>query len=437
MALDRLFERLNISEEFQKFITRTTQPEYLYWDKVRYLPRPEGLGAEEFWFLVKLLRKSSAHRLRTPIKSEKGEIFSWQLLPAMPKFLHDVDMRLGGALVSGLEIDQKEKQRFISRGIIEEAIASSQLEGANTTRKAAKQLIIEQRDPRSRSEQMILNNYTAMLKIEDDYKNRRLDRGLLIELHVMLVKNTIDRNDVGRLREDSDGIVVSNASDGNIYHVPPRRAFLDRELDRLVQYANDELLEKEFIHPVVKAIALHFWIGYLHPFVDGNGRLARALFYWYLLKRDYWGISYLPLSRVIKNSPAQYRDAYVYSEQDEHDLTYFIDYNIRKIIQATRDFDLYVTRKQAENQGMARVARTKFQLNDRQIQLLRYLYKNAGASTTINLHARVYGIARLTAQSDLRTLEKKGFLESKRLGRERPFQATPKIDQLFKHILRS
>jgi Fic family protein len=284
---------------------------------------------------------------------------------------------------------------------------------------------------------MILNNYTAMLGIEDDYKNRRLDRELLIELHVMLAKNTIDRNDVGRIREDSDGIVVSNASDGNIYHVPPRRAFLDRELDRLVQYANDELLEKEFIHPVVKAIALHFWIGYLHPFVDGNGRLARALFYWYLLRRDYWGISYLPLSRVIKNSPAQYRDAYVYSEQDEHDLTYFIDYNIRKIIQATRDFDLYVTRKQAENQGMARVARTKFQLNDRQIQLLRYLYKNAGASTTINLHARVYGIARLTAQSDLRTLEKKGFLESKRLGRERPFQATPKIDQLFKHILRS
>jgi len=57
---------------------------------------------------------------------------------------------------------------------------------------------------------------------------------------------------------------------------------------KLIEFANDENITTGFIHPVIKAILLHFWIGYLHPFCDGNGRTARALFYWYLLKNDYF-----------------------------------------------------------------------------------------------------------------------------------------------------
>jgi hypothetical protein len=42
-----------------------------------------------------------------------------------------------------------------------------------------------------------------------------------------------------------------------------------------------------FIHPVMRAITLHFWLAYDHPFCDGNGRTARALFYWSMLKQGY------------------------------------------------------------------------------------------------------------------------------------------------------
>ncbi len=116
-------------------------------------------------------------------------------------------------------------------------------------------------------------------------------------------------------------------------------------MEKLIQFSNDEPENATFIHPVIKAIIIHFWIGYLHPFTDGNGRLARLLFYWYLIKEGYWAFVYLPISKAIKLSPKQYSMAYIYSEQDDNDMTYFIDYNIKKIKLAVREFKKYLEKK--------------------------------------------------------------------------------------------
>jgi len=334
-------------------------------------------------------------------------------------------------LVSDQLSSDKERQRYITRGIMEEAIASSQLEGANTTRKAAKQMILEKRTPRNTGEQMILNNYEVMMAIEENKRYQSLNLNSLKAIHSILTHDTIDAKDVGRLRTDKDNIVVATAA-GDIVFVAPPQAFYRRELDRCLAYANDELTEESFVHPCIKAIVLHFWIGYLHPFVDGNGRLARALFYWYMLRKGYWGMSYLPLSRIIRKSPIQYGQAYLYSEQDDYDLTYFIDYNVRKISQAMKDFDQYLARKRDENARMNSLSRAKYHLNERQILLLRYLHKNVSATTTISTHAKVHGVGRLTAQRDLRGLEANGFLCSEKKGRDVLFSATNQVELLLK-----
>lgn len=327
--------------------------------------------------------------------------------------------------------DDATRQRFITRGIMDEAIASSQLEGANTTRRVAKQMLLEKRKPVNMSERMIVNNYEAMLAVENRFRKESLSIEILLELHVMITKDTIDEKDVGRFRNDKDNIVVCDNSKDIIYHVPPRERFLKKEIKKFIDYANDKLEKDRFVHPIIKAIFLHFWIGFLHPFPDGNGRMARTLFYWYLLKHDYWAFSYLPISKVIKNSPAQYRDAYLYTEQDDNDLTYFIDYNFRKIIQAKRDFAAYVKKKETENRKMAGIARSKYHLNDRQIQLLRYLHKNNSVSTTIKMHAQIYTISRPTSRKDLQQLEQFDFLTSNKVGRERLFMGTKNISKLF------
>jgi Fic family protein len=118
----------------------------------------------------------------------------------------------------------------------------------------------------------------------------------------------------------------------------------------LINFANDKLNSNIFIHPVVKAIIIHFWVGYLHPFCDGNGRTARALFYWYLLKNNYFGFSYIPLSKELKVSKSKYAKSYIYSEQDDLDMTYFLSYNLSKIKLALDKFKEEVKLKFKENE---------------------------------------------------------------------------------------
>jgi len=429
--INRILGIIDSNKDIFTYIEKTNKPVYLFWDKIRYLPRPEGITAEEFWATIKFFRLRSPSRVRTIVKDKKGDPFTWQPLPGMDYFLHEVDMSLGGAHQSTIIENPIVRRRFIFRGIMEEAIASSQLEGASTTRKQAKRMLTEKRKPKNQSEKMIVNNYQTMLDIEERHSKKDLSIDLLFDLHTTLTQNTIEDDEVGRFRRDKDEISVSNKSQDIIYHIPPKAKIMKEEIKRLVEYANDDSLKNQFVHPVIKAIILHFWIGYLHPFTDGNGRMARSLFYWYLLKKDYWAISYLPISRVIRNSPVQYRDAYVYSEQDDNDLTYFIDYNIRKIEQAKREFDEYVKRKMADNRKITEVAQSKYNMNDRQIQLLRYFHKNKGATATIKSHALMNDISRMTARKDLELLESFGFLISKKQGRVRPFKGTNKITEIL------
>lgn len=415
-------------QEIVKLTQETFQPAYLYWDRIKYKQLPKGISPEEFWVSVKFTRNSQA--IKSEIRSENGGYFTWIKLPGLEEFFHKMDLNTGGSFFAVKEnIDEKNKQKLIFRGVMEEAIASSQLEGASTTRKVAKQFLRQGRKPRNESEQMILNNYQTMQIIESDYKNKKMDLGLIFELHKMITKDTITENEQGKFRRDEDNIIVSDNSN-IIYHQPPKVSFVKNEMGKFTKFANDEL-GGHFIHPVVKAIMLHFWIGYLHPFTDGNGRLARLMFYWYLLKKDYWAFSYLPISKAIKKSPVQYGKAYIYSEQDDLDLTYFIDYNIRKIKSAISDFGKYLERKSKENLKMNKLSRIKYNLNERQIQLLQYLYGDRDEKTSLNVHMNIYQVTKKTAIKDLRGLEKLGLIVSEKQGRNVYYYAADEIEELF------
>lgn len=429
-----LFIKLNEQKSaiIEELFKKTAQPEYLYWDKIKYKkPLPNGISnSENFWFLIKILRKVQS--CETVIRNENNIFFRLTKLPGVEKFFHDVDFGTGGnLLLSNKDIDGNLKNQFISRGIMEEAIASSQLEGAHTTRKAAKQFLRERKKPKNESEQMILNNYKTMLAIENNYKNKQLDKEMLFELHEMLTEKTIPENKIGRFRKNDDNIVVANEQ-GVIYHQPPDEKFVEKEINRLFDFANDEMEESSFIHPIIKAVLLHFWIGYLHPFVDGNGRIARALFYWYLLKKGYWGFSYLPISTVIKKSPAQYGMSFVYSEQDDLDLTYFVDYNIQKIKLAMSEFEKYVKNKEFESRSINKEVKSKYCLNERQIRLLQYYYQNKDERTSLKLHMNINQISKMTAIKDLKILESLGFIRREKIGRTVHYYVTDKINELFR-----
>lgn len=413
-----------------EYFEKANEPRYLYWDKVKRKKLPEGVSPAEFWFLLKQLRRFSSKK--TPIKSESGQYFTWLRLSYTEEYLHKIDMHSGGQMFGSYKtLSDIHKQKFISRGILEEAIASSQLEGAHTTRKAAKKMIIENREPRTKDEKMIVNNYKTINVLKEEYKGRELDLDMLFELHSMLTEGTLDPNELNRFRKDKDNVEVRGLIGSREYigHVPPKKRFVEQEIQRLIDYANDHE-QATFTHPVIKAIIIHFWIGYLHPFTDGNGRLARALFYWYLLKNNYWSFVYLPISTVIKKSPTQYAKAYIYSEQDGLDLTYFYDYHMRKILQSIDEFNDYVERQVLENKRVDNLIQKAINLNDRQKHLLHYLLSSEHAYTTTVSHKSINGISRQTATRDLSFLQKFGLLKKERSGKYVHYFPTNKLKRL-------
>lgn len=171
-----------------------------------------------------------------------------------------------------------------------------------------------------------------------------------------------------------------------------------------------------YTHPIIKAIQLHFWMAYLHPFVDGNGRMARALFYWYLLRKGYWMFAYLPISTCIKKSQGQYAKAYLYTEQDDNDLTYFIDYNIRQIEKAREHLKTFIENRTAKFTPEPELNKQFPELNPRQIRLIQFFRAKPNERTNMSAMMQIHGISKATAIKDLKTMEQMGLLYKKKSG---------------------
>ena len=419
-------------KEIFEFIKKFLNLEYIYWDEFRFKePTPKGISKEELWLTIKMFRMSQ--EIDSVVSTTQYNKFKWAKLDYFEEFFHELDMSTGGELFAEKAgADKANKQKLITRGIMEEAIASSQLEGAATSRQAAKKMLREGRKPKNESERMILNSYISMKAIEEKYKNVPMSMDLLLELHNLITKDTLDSSgEKPRLRKQGETIYVNDRLSGEIYHEGPDMNFVNAELEKLIKFANDELETNTFIHPIIKAIMIHFWIGYLHPFTDGNGRMARQLFYWYLVKQGYWAFVYLPISKVIKLTPKQYIMAYIYSEQDDNNMTYFIDFNIKKIKLALAEFKNYIKTQMQGNTQMKKMSETKYNLNLRQVQLLQYLHGDPDEKTTLTIHMNINQVAKMTAIKDLKDLASKGFLFTKKQGRNVYYYGTQKIEELF------
>jgi Fic family protein len=307
-------------------------------------------------------------------------------------------------------------ERYVVSSLMEEAIASSQLEGAVTTTKEAKRMLREGRKPRSPSEQMIVNDYLTMQKVKEISKGP-LTPASILELHRLITHNTLeDPLFEGRFRED-DETVVMDPFEGTIYHQSPSHVKISDYIEKLCIFANDENLG-DFQHPLVRAIIIHFMIGFVHPFIDGNGRLARALMYWYALRSNYWLFEYMAISKVIKQSKGRYGMAYLYSETDDNDVTYFINYNLECMDKALENAKNYIRRKQREQRSAIKLVNTHPELNFRQAEILKDLIKHKNEPTTIAEIVSKFNVVHQTAKTDLLLLTKLGFLELRKVGRK-------------------
>lgn len=405
---------------------------YEHWDHLRHLTPPSGLTAQDWWAALKIAR--SAIKRPLPLHDRDGEPFTVSVTPTMQRKLHFLDREAAGVILGADQDDDASiRRRHLVRSLIEEAMTSSQLEGASTTRRVAKELLSTGRAPRDRSEQMIFNNYAAMQSL-GGLRDQPLTVDLILEIHRRLMRDALDEPDqAGRLRTAEDNVIVQDRGDPTIVlHVPPPASELPARLQALCDFANDGN-EGEFLHPIVRAIAIHFQIGYDHPFCDGNGRTARALFYWSMLRSGYRLSEYVSISSVLKKAQGQYVRAYLHSESDGADMSYFVAHQLDVITQAVNSLRAYLARKARERRQAEALLRPASPLgaaiNHRQRALLLNAIKHPDSEYAIAAHQAAHRVTYATARADLLGLTELGLLHQMKRGKAFLFRPVADLAQ--------
>jgi Fic family protein len=398
---------------------------YLPWDHLRNHRAPAGLTAEDHWLISKVLRAGMQRPL--PLTSIDGQRFTYALPDEVLRGIEVVDKHLSGRIgvPEPVTHDAPSRASYIVTSLIEEAITSSQLEGASTTRLVAKDMLRTGRKPRTKDERMILNSYHAMQHV-GEVRHEELTPALICEIHRIVTEGTLDDPAAeGRFQLPGEvRVAVADATDGSIWYEPPPAEELPERIQRLCDFANGATSDDAYVPPVVRSIIVHFMLAYDHPFVDGNGRVARVLFYWSMLHQDYWLTEFLPISRLLRQAPAKYARSFLYSEQDEGDLTYFLIYQLGIIERAIIDLEAYLTRKVAESKRIQEsLALLSRRFNYRQVALLANAIKNPHAEYTVQSHSRSHNVVPQTARTDLQGLEHQGLLTKVAL--KRGFAWTP------------
>lgn len=413
----------------------TANDRYLHWHDLRRRPAPEGFTHEEWWFALKLRRGSRLQNIS--LRDKKGRSFRFGVPDALTEQLHHIDRGLGFAVDLPEAVSRSDsRDQYIVSTLIQEAITSSQLEGAATTREVAKEMLRSGRPPRDKGERMILNNYLTMQRIRD-LRTEPLSPELVCELQARVTEGTLERPDAaGRLRREDEPIHVVDEIDGTVFHDPPVASELPERLRLMCEFANSAS-PGYFIHPAVRAIILHFWLAYDHPFVDGNGRTARALFYWAMLRAGYTLFEFVSISQILLRAPVRYAQAFLHTETDENDLTYFVLHQADVIRESVEALHAYVRHKTAELRAAERCLRGLHDLNYRQQALLAHALRETGVRYTIIAHQRSHSISHPTARADLNDLVQRGLLVMRKQGKSYVFQAPADLSEKLGRISES
>ena len=372
-----------------------------YWDKVKYKPLPKGYTPQLLWTHVK------ASRL-------KGTIIVWEkyginlcVTSQMQRMCHDFDMKFGSFWEKDNDTQSLEKKYYLSSSLMEEAIYSSKMEGASTTRVVAKEMLRKKKSPQNKAQQMIVNNYNTIQYIVDHKDDPLTEEGLLY-IHRLMTEKTLDNpDDAGRFRTN-DKVVVADMVEGDVVYTPPTFEDIPEFVETLCDFFNNDS-PNTFIHPIIKGIIVHFMLAYMHPFVDGNGRTARALFYWYMLKENYKLTEYMSISRVISKSKPSYEKAFRYTENDGNDMGYFVAYNLKALETSFQQLREYIQRKQQEKKA-ASTFMMAGNINYRQAMVLQRLTDEPDTIFTVKDVQELFSVSSMTARKDLADLVQQGYL---------------------------
>lgn len=308
--------------------------------------------------------------------------------------------------------DRPEYQAAFEEAVLDEAVYSSVIEGAFTTRKEAQAFIREGRTPKNKSEQMVKNNYEALTYVLENI-DAPITKETIFQIYSLVTKDTLEESAASDRYRDEPVFVRSQR--GEIVHTAPRAEQVPQMMDALIAFIADSELS-----PLIKACVAHFYFVYVHPFIDGNGRTARALSYMILLQAGYDFFRYFSISGVIAEERSKYYKAIKDVEDDDFDMTYFIDYSIGMLARAVKKMEDRLVNKVVMEERLNQLRASG--ANERLLAGAEWLLKSPNHSVTIKAWEQKFGVVTETARQDLFKLEEAGIVKRKLVKRRYEFE---------------
>ena len=215
-----------------------------------------------------------------------------------------------------------------TKALEEEIVATSAIESIDFNRDSVRN-IMKGLAPKDEEENRIFGLKQGFEFIS--HKENKITEENIYKLYMMTIGNFLD--DESRLeqgnfyRHDTVYVMSDKVEHSGIDHKK-----LPEYMKSLVEFAN----VKDNINDLLKATMLHFYIAYLHPYFDGNGRMARLIQMWFLIQKGYESTLFVPFSSYVEKSRKKYYDAYTLVEENYKlsgviDITPFLVYFIQNV----------------------------------------------------------------------------------------------------------
>lgn len=208
----------------------------------------------------------------------------------------------------------------------------------------------------------------------------------------------------GSWRQGSMYVVSGHMGKEIIHYEAPPADRLEHEMDTFLKFFN----ENDTVNPLIKAAVSHFWFVTIHPFSDGNGRIARTISEMLLARADNTDHRYYSFSTAIMNNKKEYYDVLEYCQKSTMDITKFIEYFLKTLKAA-------IAKSEEDISNVIEKARfwdniRQISLNDREIKLINILFDGFKGKLTTEKWSKIAKCSHSTALRDINDLITKGIL---------------------------
>lgn len=265
-------------------------------------------------------------------------------------------------------------------------------------------LILGDQIPVTKSELEVKNYFSALNSSFVLAKNLSpITTELIKKLHTDLMQGIIKKG-LGELRDDYVFVGHKTAQEIVIKHNPPFHTA--KEIENALDKINSWVMDEDPIHPLIKAGIYHHQFVYIHPFFDGNGRLARILTSYYLLLKKYEVDKFFILDDYYDIDRQLYSDSlHTADEKDEtHWIEYFLEGIAHSLQAALSRVQKFKKTNVDELTGEKRVLVTA-----REEEVLQLIIQRKAVKTPDI--QELFSVTRQQAHSLLASLVKKGILE--------------------------